>query len=266
MRLFVTYAHENLTKVRELVELLTAGGHTVWFDNQLLPGQDWKLELGDAIARCDAFVYALTKDAVISEWCEWEFATAVRLKKAVVPVLFEADVVVPLSLQSLQYADFRQGATALATAKLIGALASMQKIPVDHSPPIPADPKGIPSRAWKHFGHWTDAIVAPAYQPQDDAEEIRGKFAANLMRGWEGVGGRITLTNQRLLFEAHKVNLQPEPLAIPLSDISDVTPSNMMGGILPNSIIVHCRSGRQFRFVLWGRKRIIAMIERELAS
>ncbi len=247
MRLFVTYAHENLTKVRELVELLTAGGHTVWFDNQLLPGQDWKLELGDAIG-------------------EWEFATAVRLKKAVVPVLFEADVVVPLSLQSLQYADFRQGATALATAKLIGALASMQKIPVDHSPPIPADPKGIPSRAWKHFGHWTDAIVAPAYQPQDDAEEIRGKFAANLMRGWEGVGGRITLTNQRLLFEAHKVNLQPEPLAIPLSDISDVTPSNMMGGILPNSIIVHCRSGRQFRFVLWGRKRIIAMIERELAS
>jgi len=70
MELFITYAHENLVKVRELAELLTAGGHTVWFDNQLLPGQDWKLELGNAIARSDAFVYALTKDSVASEWCE----------------------------------------------------------------------------------------------------------------------------------------------------------------------------------------------------
>jgi hypothetical protein len=262
MELFITYAHENMVKVRELAELLTAGGHTVWFDNQLLPGQDWKLELGNAIARCDAFVYALTKDSVASEWCEWEFATAVRLRKAVVPILLEADVVVPQPLQSLQYADFRQGATALATAKLIGALTSMQKIPVGQSPSIPPDPQGIPSRAWEHFRHWTDVIVTQTHEPQNDAEEIQGKFGANLFRGREAVGGRIIVTNQRLLFEAHKANLQPEPLDIPLRDISDIVPSRTLG-IVPNGITVHCRSGQQYRFVVWGRKRIIALIERQ---
>jgi len=184
------------------------------------------------------------------------------LKKAVIPVVFETDVIIPESLRSLQFADFRQGATALATAKLIGALGLMQKVPVEQSPVIPAAPRGIPSRAWENFRHWTDAVVTSTHQPQNDAEEIQGKYGANLFRGLEAVGGRIIVTNQRLLFEAHRVNLQSGPLDIPLREIADVVPSRTLG-VVPNGMVVHCRSGQQYRFVVWGRKRIIELIEQQ---
>lgn len=101
MQLFISYAHESMEKVRETVEILTAGGHAVWFDEQLLPGQDWKRELGEEISRCQAFIYAMTSEALSSEWCQWELATATRLEKAVVPVLLEDRLAVPQGLRRL---------------------------------------------------------------------------------------------------------------------------------------------------------------------
>lgn len=41
------------------------------------------------------------------------------------------------------------------------------------------------------------------------------------MRGWEGVGGRLYLTNRRLVFESHAINLQTGTTDIPLADIVD---------------------------------------------
>lgn len=260
MQLFITYAHESLIEVQELVEVLTVGGHAAWFDNQLLPGQDWKQELREAIQRCDAYLYALSKDAVDSEWCQWEFATAVRLQKAVIPVLLEPDVPVPRSLQDLQFADFTQGIAPKEIAKLMGALASMQRLPASASPPVPADPKGIPSRAWESMKHWTDAFVPTAHQPQTETEDIIGKFAANLWRGWESVGGRMLLTNHRLLFEAHRGNYERQPLAIPLNEITGVIRSRTLG-IVPNGLTIRCVSGDEYRFVVGARKKIISIIE-----
>jgi hypothetical protein len=263
MELFITYAHEDIEKVRKVAELLTTGGHTVWFDNQLLPGQDWKEQLNNAIARCDAYVYALTKGAVTSEWCEWEFATAVRLGKAVLPILLEAGVAIPQQLQKLQYADFQHEATALATAKVFAALGAMQKIPVSQSPPLPANPKGMPSRAWNEYGHWTDVLVVSAHKPRNDVEEIQGKFSAKV----GDIGGRLIITNQRLLWEPSKINLpwrvasQP-PLDIPLSDIRDVRGFETDFAFFA----VYSRSNQSayiFQIVPWYRKRIIESIERQ---
>jgi hypothetical protein len=45
MRLFVSYAHENSAIVQPVVDVLRAATHFVWFDDQILPGQDWKHEL-----------------------------------------------------------------------------------------------------------------------------------------------------------------------------------------------------------------------------
>ena len=264
MRLFITYDHENLASIQQLVEILTAGGHAAWFDQQLLPGQDWKQELERSIATCEAYVYALTQTSVGSEWCQWEFATAVRLRKGIIPVLLEKRVVPPAALQRFQYADLTDGATPIAVAKLMAALGAMRQVPVAEAPAAPAEPKGIPSRAWASAAHWTDAFVPAAHQPSGDAEEIVGKFAANLLRGVEGVGGRLIVTNQRLLFEAHKLNLQRAPLAIPLDQISDVAESRTMG-LIPNGVTVTCRTGEQHRFVAWSRAKIVAAIRQGIA-
>lgn len=265
MRLFITYDHENLAGIRQLVEILTAGGHAAWFDQQLLPGQDWKQELETSIAACEAYVYALTQTSVSSEWCQWEFATAVRLRKGIIPVLLEKEVEAPGALQRFQYADLSDGATPIAVAKLMAALGAMQQVPVAEAPTAPADPKGIPSRAWESAQHWTDLFVPSAHQPSSDAEEIVGKFSANLFRGIEGVGGRLIVTNQRLLFEAHKLNLQRAPLEIPLDQISDVAETKVIG-LIPNGVTVTCRSGEQHQFVSWNRAKIVAAIKQSMAG
>jgi hypothetical protein len=264
MRLFITYDHDNVANIRQLVDILSAGGHSAWFDQQLLPGQDWKQELERSIATCEAYVYALTRTSVGSEWCQWEFATAVRLRKAIIPVLLEKEVVLPVALERLQYADLTDGATPIAVAKLMGAFVAMQQVPVADAPTAPADPQGIPSRAWESVAHWTDVFVPTAHRPTNDAEEILGKFAANLLRGVEGVGGRLIVTNQRLLFEAHKLNLQRAPLAIPLDQIRDVAETRTMG-LIPNGVSVTCRTGEKYRFVAWNRAKIVATIKQSLA-
>ena len=38
-------------------------------------------------------------------------------------------------------------------------------------------------------------------------EQIIKEGKANLQREWETVGGKLYLTNQRLIFEAHKLNV-----------------------------------------------------------
>jgi hypothetical protein len=149
-------------------------------------------------------------------------------------------------------------------ARLRGPLRSRKKIPDDPSPAPPTDASETPSRSWKLLQQWTDNFVTQTYQPLEDGEEIQGKFGANLFRGWEGVGGRIIVTNRRLLFEAHRYNVQREPLDIPLHDISDIVPSKTLY-LIPNGITVDCHSGQQYRFVVSAsdRKGIIALFERQ---
>ncbi len=265
MQIFISYAHENTAVVRGLVQILDAGGHSVWFDDQILPGQDWKRQLGRKIAASEAFLYALTRLSVDSEWCQWEFAEAARLQKFIIPVLMELTVKVPASLKTLQYADFTEGPTAIAAAKLMGALSSFQRVPDSNIPTAPEEPSGVPARAWESAKHWTDKIVTPQYKPQNAQEDLLGKFVASLRRGMESVGGRIIVTNQRLLFEAHGINLQKEPLSIKFDDIVGVTTYSSLG-LVPNGIAVQCRSGKTFKFIAFNRKEIVDLINRHITA
>ncbi len=126
MKLFISYARNDLERVRQIVELLRAAGHEPWFDEALLPGQAWQEQLAVAIRSNDAFVYLLTSDSVASEWCQWEFSTAIDLGKPIIPVQLDPDLDLPDPLGRFQCADFTPGAGspgfALATARLIGGL------------------------------------------------------------------------------------------------------------------------------------------------
>lgn len=88
-------------------------------------------------------------------------------------------------------------------------------------------------------------------------EAILKTGAANLQRGIETVGGRLFLTNHRLIFESHAFNVQRGTTMIPLSDISFITNCwtkflNLIP-LLPNSLAVTTSHGQEHRFVLFGR-------------
>ena len=94
-------------------------------------------------------------------------------------------------------------------------------------------------------------------------EELIKKGSANFQKGIEAVGGKLYLTNQRLIFEAHAINFQGGTTIIHLSNIVSIekiwTKFLNLVPIMPNSLAVNAKlyTGSQhveaFKFVLFGR-------------
>jgi len=96
-------------------------------------------------------------------------------------------------------------------------------------------------------------------------EQVVKEGAANLQKGIETVGGKLCLTNQRLVFEAHKFNMQGGVTELNLSDIqsSHTCWTRFLGFIplFPNSLAVYTKHGEEYRFVLFGRSAWAVAIE-----
>ena len=65
LRVFVSYASEDRSAVREVYARLMAQNYEVWFDDEnLLPGQDWQVEIRKAVRSAHAIVLFLSKRTV----------------------------------------------------------------------------------------------------------------------------------------------------------------------------------------------------------
>ena len=65
MRVFISYAREDKTMAQRLYDDLKKNGVEPWLDDEnLLPGQNWKLEIGKAIKNCDYFLALLSSHSV----------------------------------------------------------------------------------------------------------------------------------------------------------------------------------------------------------
>lgn len=188
MRLFISYAHEDVKPVQQLVDILRAGGYEAWFDTLLLPGQDWQAELLAGIQACDAFVYVLSPAALESEWCQWEFAEAVKLGKPVLPVRLRKGPIPP-AISRYQYVDFSDGIDLLDVARLIGGLAKLSvTIPRESVPPVPQQPKGVPAQAVQAAG--VGAIRESPLQLPDVSYVLPPPFEwCNIPAGWVTLEG-----------------------------------------------------------------------------
>jgi len=83
------------------------------------------------------------------------------------------------------------------------------------------------------------------------------KSAANLQRGFEAVGGKLTLTPGALRFESHLLNVQRGSTEIDLQTITGVQPCwAMFFGFVPisnNAFVVTLKDGTTHRFIVPGR-------------
>jgi len=96
-------------------------------------------------------------------------------------------------------------------------------------------------------------------------EQVIKEGAANLQKNIETVGGKLCLTNQRLVFEAHDINIQGGTTEVELSNVQSSRPcwTRFLGLIplFPNSLAVFTKQGKEYRFVLFGRHAWAAAIE-----
>jgi hypothetical protein len=101
-------------------------------------------------------------------------------------------------------------------------------------------------------------------------EHLIEEGAANLQRGLETVGGRLFLTDHRLVFEPHAVNLQRGVTVVDLAQVQSTRAcwTKFLGLIplFPNSLAVYTKEGTEFRFVLFGRHAWNAAIQARLQA
>lgn len=145
MKIFISYAHVDEYRVRELVDILRDSEFEPWFDQRLVVGRAWEEQILAAIQDCERFLYALTPESVQSRWCQWEFAQALHAGKPIIPVLVQKMDTLPGALAGIQYADFSNGPQPRAVARLIAGVMGAKVISPDGVPLLPA-PHDKPER------------------------------------------------------------------------------------------------------------------------
>jgi TIR domain len=149
MRLFINYAHSDKAEVEQVVTALRKEGHEVWFE-KLLPGQAWEAILSQAIADSDGLIYALSSDSMVTQWCQWEFAEAVKQGKPVVPLVVTTPVAVPETIKGLRRVDISEGVSGRALAQLLSVVRRLENFQIAADAPAPTapeHPRGIPAQA-----------------------------------------------------------------------------------------------------------------------
>ena len=80
-------------------------------------------------------------------------------------------------------------------------------------------------------------------------ENILFETPANHFKGIEAVGGKLYLTNKRLVFKSHKLNIQNHELSIPLNNIKNVARHKTIG-IVDNGLSITVVNGNVEKFVV----------------
>ena len=151
LRAFLCHASGDLSQVQELYLYLRRRGIKPWLDvKDLLPGQDWKVEIPKAITSSDAIIVCLSKISVDKEgYVQKEITFA--LDKALempggriflIPARFE-ECEVPESLHRYHWVDLfeAEGHTKLMNALKLRA-SQLQRIDVE----VPSQPTSEKSK------------------------------------------------------------------------------------------------------------------------
>lgn len=150
MKIFISYAHENASAMMPLPQVLH--NHEVWFDHRLLVGQDWWQEIEQRIAACHCFIFALTPAALTSEYCQKELAQALKLEKAIAPIML-VPMEIPESLKKFQVISLVDGLTPDNLVKLLNGIFEIERQVFNPlKPPKPdAQPSGQLAIQELHF-------------------------------------------------------------------------------------------------------------------
>lgn len=112
--IFLSHSDQDRQFVEELVDMMRRHGLRVWYSrSNVLGGQQWHDEIGEAILRCDWFVLVLSPNAVGSTWVKKELMFSFHLnhfENKMIPLLHQPCNYGQLSwtLFSIQLIDFTQ--------------------------------------------------------------------------------------------------------------------------------------------------------------
>lgn len=115
---FISYSRRDAAFIERLFQALKDNGIDAWLDKEDIPkASQWKQEILVGIQFCQNFIYAISPDTVMSDYCDMELDHALALNKRIIPIVVREPVVgVRLAVAELNYIffdDFDQGLSNL---------------------------------------------------------------------------------------------------------------------------------------------------------
>lgn len=93
-------------------------------------------------------------------------------------------------------------------------------------------------------------------------EKLVKEGGANRILNAEGVGGKLALTDKRIVFKSHKINIQTHQLSLTLSEIQSVEAGKT--GFLNNVLLVFGSNGERYKFIVFEPDEWVKEIQRKI--
>ena len=164
--IFISYAREDRPRVGPLAQLLEAEGWSVWWDHDLLPGQQWHKVIEEALHASQCVIVVWTKASVKRPFVFDEAREGAR-RSILVPVLME-NVRIPLGFGGIEAAsllDWQGERVHPGIARLIAAVTHFVGLPRKETPGQDEEDAILPP-------------VALAPEPEGATEAIHDEIAS----------------------------------------------------------------------------------------
>ena len=104
-QVFLSYAHEDLPRVRSLVTSLEAEGYSVWWDRALQPGESFETTIDREIQAAQCVVVVWSYSSVNSQWVKNEALEGLD-REVLIPISLD-DIRLPVAFKQQQCANFK---------------------------------------------------------------------------------------------------------------------------------------------------------------
>ncbi|MEE9352144.1 MAG: DUF1566 domain-containing protein [Thiotrichaceae bacterium] len=101
--IFISYSRKDKPWVKILATTLVAEGYDVWWDPEILPGQDYEIIIKEALAETKCVLTVWSKDSINSTWVKAESNKGLA-RNIYVPVLYH-NVEPPMQFEHIQAAN-----------------------------------------------------------------------------------------------------------------------------------------------------------------
>jgi hypothetical protein len=116
----------------------------------------------------------------------------------------------------------------------------------------------------KKFGNKFSSKLGKNIKPElTQNEEIEIEGPANIFRGIEGVGGKLFLTNKKVIFKSHKLNIQKGQTDINYENIAELI-KRKTAKLIENAIRIKTNDGKEFDFVVNEREKWIEKLNEKI--
>ena len=103
--IFISYSSKDRDWVAELAEVLTTCGYKVWWDRELLPGDNYHKEIDNVLNKARCVVTVWSEHSVESKWVLAESGRADK-RGVLIPVIYRP-AVTPLAFDTSHNADLQ---------------------------------------------------------------------------------------------------------------------------------------------------------------